>query len=660
MRLFDPFWSFFAPWIGAGLLLAGGCSDQHQSTTAGLTGATPSARYDNDGGAPPTPGASSAGANARAAAEPPLPLTLVARDAATRGLAAVERMLAAGLDGPHYLELRRAVACGAPFWIKRATVGSDVLLGPRSAVSEAGGALMALDGAVNAVDGAAARREAEQVKRALLLIREEILRNEVPGSAAATAISGAAYELGAIVLESNAGAPAGPDAVLADLRGTLDAIEQIVNAITQLTSPSLEFPALASAVQREIEPLRARLDAARTSLDLVDRASFVLGTGRLGAALRRFAGGAPGGRADLPYAARVPAGPGPGNGIDEPVSAFTLPAPRRPAPGSAARVDDSELAEIGRLLFLDRRLSRGDVRACVSCHAPARHFGDGLVAPTSLEPGGPPLRHTPTLLYTALHAVQMWDGRTLTAESQALNVIHARAEMGLSPGEILTKLGAIPAYKSAFAAIPGGLTEQNVTRALVAFEVRALAPADAPIDRFARGDEAALSPDQRAGLDVFAGQGRCARCHVPPLFGGSRPRDFAVPVFAVVGVTTDPSARALDPDRGRAAHTGRAADERSFKTPTVRNIARTAPYFHHGRFPKLEDVVDFYNKGAAKFMGLTIENQDPDVRPLKLSAEQVRVLLVFMRTALLDRTSPETLVAPAKKGPGTKPSAKSE
>jgi cytochrome c peroxidase len=235
----------------------------------------------------------------------------------------------------------------------------------------------------------------------------------------------------------------------------------------------------------------------------------------------------------------------------------------------------------------------------------------------------------------------MWDGATLSPEAQALHVIHSRAEMGLDAADLSAKLSAFPAYREALRDDTGQVSPARVAQALVAFEVEALVPADAPIDRFARGDEGALTAEQRRGLDVFVSKGRCARCHVPPFFGGSRPLDFAVPVFAVLGVPTSPTARVLDPDRGRALSTHRAADEHAFKTPTVRNVARTAPYFHHGRFARLEDVVAFYTLGGGRGLGLEVPNQDPDVRPLQLTAEEERALLVFLREALLDASSPE-------------------
>ena len=339
----------------------------------------------------------------------------------------------------------------------------------------------------------------------------------------------------------------------------------------------------------------------------------------------------------LPYPPRIPAA---GGGSAEPVSILTLPAPRRSAVSAA---DRRALARVGRDLFFDKRLSRGGVRSCASCHDPARWFTDGLVAPASLDPTDGALRHTPTLLYTSLHAAQLWDGSVLTAESQAIHVIHRRAEMGLSPGEIATALAAVPAYERALGSPPSAA---RVAQALVAFEIEALVPGDAPIDRLARGDAAALTTEQQRGLDVFAGKGRCARCHVPPLFGGSRPTDFAVPVFAAIGVPETPAGRALDPDRGRALVPHRADGEHAFKTPTVRDVAKTAPYFHNGRFPRLEDVISFYDKGGGRGLGLDVKNQDPDVRPLSLTPEETRALLVFLREALLDATPPEQAARP--------------
>lgn len=533
---------------------------------------------------------------------------------------------------PDYLALRRAVACGAPFFRREAATWTEPLLGPPRSANEAGGAMLALDGALESGDRGEALRQIDQIERALTVLDHAMSRSAASAAELSPALSDAAYDLGATALESSSGIPAGGAAVLADLQGTLDAIERGATSLASAPgSPraSKVIELALEALRTEAAPLRARLSAISSSIELSDRASFVLGTGRLGVAARRLAE-ALGASPKLPYRARTPTAD---NTAQEPVSALTLPAPRRAAPGS--KPDPPGLAELGARLFHEKRLSKGDDRSCASCHDPKRGYADGQRTPRSLDPAVT-LRHTPTLLYTPLNAAQMWDGRIVTPERQALGVIHARAEMGLTEGELKKKLQSIPAYRGALQGEPLGLDETMVARALVAFENAELVPASAPIDRFARGEEGALSADERAGLDVFAGAGRCARCHIPPFFGGSRPRDFAVPVFTVIGVPTDVTGRTLDPDRGRAAVTGRPRDEGSFKTPTVRDVALTAPYFHNGRFDTLDDVVAFYDRGGGRGAGLKVENQDPDVRPLKLTKEQIRTLLVFLRAGLRD------------------------
>ncbi len=245
--------------------------------------------------------------------------------------------------------------------------------------------------------------------------------------------------------------------------------------------------------------------------------------------------------------------------------------------------------------------------------------------PDSLLPETPILRNVPTLLYAPLQAAQFWDGRALTSERQAVLVMHSKVEMGV--------------LESSFPR-PDVASVTEAAAALAAFQARRLVPADAPIDRFARGDEKALSDEDSAGFDVFAGKGRCARCHAPPLFGGSHPPDFSTPVYSVLGVPATPAGKELDSDRGRAAVTRRDLDARAFKTPTLRNVARTGPYFHNGAFASLELVVDFYDKGGGKGLGLDVPNQDPDVLPLRLDPAEKRALLRFLRVALADLGRP--------------------
>ena len=573
---------------------------------------------------------------------PPSPLTRISEAPAGRGLLSLESLAAAlpqgrGDSDPRYLDLRRALAAGAPLWRRPESLGGEVVFGPPRSIDEGGGALLRLDAALVRGDAAAARPEMVALDRALRLFQNEARRLPPAPAVIAHALSLAAYDLGALALESIQGVPESSAAVLADLRGTLDFIETAAEALAQGNAGA---EAALGATKEIARPLRARLDAARTADDLDDRARFVLATGRLGVALRRLAAAA-GQPVRVPYRARFPTA---STDADEPISALTLPAAR-----SRPRKDgekEASFAALGRKLFSDKRLSKNNARSCATCHVPEKGFADGLPRPPSLDPAVT-LRHTPTLLYVPLHAAQLWDGGALSPERQALGVIHARAEMGLEPGELVSTLESAADLRALFQALPKpGVTAENVARALAAFESEAFVPGDAPIDVFARGDETALSPLHRRGLDVFAGKGRCARCHIPPFFGGSRPTDFAVPVFAALGVPDKPGGHTLDPDRGRGVVTSRAADEGAFKTPTARDVSRTAPYFHNGAFRTLEEVIDFYDKGGGKALGIPLPNQDPDVRPLGLSADDKRALLAFLREALLDKTPPDKLIAP--------------
>jgi len=315
-------------------------------------------------------------------------------------------------------------------------------------------------------------------------------------------------------------------------------------------------------------------------------------------------------------------------GPGEPVHALTVPKPR-PA---RAIVDLERAAELGAKLFRDERLSRRRDRSCLSCHDPKLGWADGKERPKSLDPKVT-LRHTPSLLYAPLAAALLWDGRTLTPDDQALGVIRAHAELGGDPEALAATLGKTDDGRRGLEAA-GGVSARGIALALAAYEARELVPARAPIDRFARGDDAALDEDVLRGLDVFAGKGRCARCHAPPVFGGSRPPDFLTVTFANLGLTRGPGSKELDPDRGRGERTGLAAQEHAMKTPSIRGAAESPPYFHNGAFPTLAAVVDFYDQGGGRGLGLEVANQDPDVRKLGLEKGEREALLGFLRIAL--------------------------
>jgi len=485
------------------------------------------------------------------------------------------------------------------------------LFGPPRSADETG-AVLRLDLALEAGDQVQAQREARNIEAALSLAMLSVQAHPSL-SKVAQALSDAAFQLGARALESTATTPTRPDAVHADLAGSLDGIE---TGLGLFDGPSAARP-----------PVDAALTELKNTLPEAEawpgRAAFVVATGRLGAALRALTAER-GATARIPYV---------GARGEVNISALTLPAPRLP-------VDDKQAA-LGRTLFSDRRLSVDRRRSCADCHQPAHGFSDGKMTPTAL-PGTPAIRrNTPTLLYAALQAAQLWDGRMLAPEAQALGVLHAESEMGLSAAALLTVVRGDVVLRGRFEALfPDGVTERNIGLSLAAYEAKMLSPGRSPVDRFAAG-ESALDAEELAGLDVFCGRGRCARCHLPPLFGGTRPTDFAVPVYSVLGVPTAPKVAVLDADRGRGGITGIGVQEHAFKTPTVRDIALTGPYFHNGAFSSLEDVVDFYDRGGGRGLGLDVPNQDPDLVPLKLDLGERRALLAFLRRGLDDGALPK-------------------
>jgi cytochrome c peroxidase len=520
------------------------------------------------------------------------------------GRAAEESLAAACDDRPSYIQLRRAAVALLSVWRRSNALAAEATFGPEVSILEAGGSIGSLDRAMTVHDCPSVVRATRNIGASFRVEDAALARHGIARAVFAQALSDAAYRLGEAAMESTPYVPENDDAALADVLGLLDFLEGGVQAMGFDVGVDLR-PLLELRQAHTLAELCAELRA-----EVGDRASLVVATGVLGHAIRREALA----QGLAPILMIRPLG----NVSD--VSALTLPRPAAPSdPGQAA---------LGRRLFFDPRLSAGGVRACATCHVPERAFADGIVAPTSLDPAAPLRRNTPSLLYAPLEAALTWDGRVRTADRQALMVIHTRGEMGLTDTELTRAIASDPTYAQAFrAAFHESVTPQDIGLALAAYESSEFVPGTAPIDRFARGDRGALSADAKAGFDVFAGKGRCARCHIPPVFGGSRPPDFTAPVFAVLGVPSAPNANAVDADRGRNG---------AFRVPTVRNMRRTAPYFHHGRYATLEQVVDFYDRGGGRGLGLDVPNQDPEIRPLHLSVEDKRVLVVFLHESLDD------------------------
>jgi cytochrome c peroxidase len=572
-------------------------------------GSAPSAQ------APASPASAAPSGVASAAVRKPEGLRIPVEAAAAARAALARAIPGKDANNPDYLAFRREVARGEPFF-RGLGFQAEALFGGGPA-DEIGGALGRLDVAMEAGEKKAIEESAAEVSRALRLLEDSLSRSPVQPAQLPDILPRAVYWLGAALAGSKPGLSRIPAAAVADALGLLDAIQQASALALALVSPAQDTGEALARLEPRFLAVRKALEPARATGELSDRARLCLLTGRIGADLRALL--SPFGKPWNPYAPRVP---GQGSALEEPTTVLTVPVLGRGARRDPA--EEERLADVGEKLFSDRTLSKGGKRSCATCHVPSKGYSDGKARPESLLPEAPILRNAPTLLYAPLHAAQFWDGRALTSERQALLVMHSKAEMG--------------GVDSAFPR-EGAESVEVAAAALAAFQARRLVPASSPLDRFARGDEAALSDEDRAGFDVFAGKGRCARCHVPPLFGGSHPPDFSTAVYSVLGVPETAAGKSLDPDRGRAAVTRQEIHAGAFKTPTVRNAVKTAPYFHNGAFSTLEAVIDFYDKGGGKGLGLSLPNQDPDVVPLRLTKGDRSALLRFLRVALTDASA---------------------
>ena len=238
-------------------------------------------------------------------------------------------------------------------------------------------------------------------------------------------------------------------------------------------------------------------------------------------------------------------------------------------------------------------------------------------------------RSAPTIINSAYQDFQFWDGRALKLEGQALGPIQNPIEMEMKLDDLIPKLNKIEGYRKQFRAVFGtDATPDAVAKAIAAFE-RTVLSGDAPFDRFKAGDKTALSAAAQRGMTVYFNKAQCSACHSGP--------NFTDGAFHNIGVGMEKP----EPDLGRFAETKLAGDRGAFKTPTLREIARTAPYMHDGRLKTLEDVVTYYDKG-----GHPNPQLDEEIFPLKLTAEQKADLVTFLKEGLSSASYPN--IAPPK------------
>ena len=329
------------------------------------------------------------------------------------------------------------------------------------------------------------------------------------------------------------------------------------------------------------------------------------------------------------------------------------PGPGSPAPVEEARArpsqqpqpqlpplelpDDPKRAEkiaLGHALFFDKRLSGSNDRACYTCHQ--NEDGNGGRDPLAIGSGDKPLtRHSPVIWNVGYwKSAFYWDGRAKTLEAN-VNGAWGGGNMGGAPGadtpektaaaldKRAAELAAIAGYKKLFeAAFPGAAIKAEHVNQAIAEYMRTMVCKDTAYDRYAAGDKSALTEQQQRGLDVFQGKARCQTCHVPPFFSTAMSVDGGAYFNVGIGTKDVPEDQV---DVGRMKVTEKPEDWAAFKVPSLRNVTKSAPYFHDGSVAKLEDAVRLMASG-----GIPNKNKTPLLEDTKLGDAEIADLVAFL------------------------------
>ncbi|MDA2930040.1 cytochrome-c peroxidase [Acidobacteria bacterium AH-259-O06] len=262
-----------------------------------------------------------------------------------------------------------------------------------------------------------------------------------------------------------------------------------------------------------------------------------------------------------------------------------------PVPIPADNPPTAETIALGRRLYYDPILSLDNTVACGTCHKPEFGFSDGKPVSQGVH-GQKGTRNAPTVFNAAYYTTQFWDGRAPNLEKQAEGPVQNPIEMAHTLEGVEKKLMADPSYRQEFekAFGPGAISYEKVEKAIASFE-RTVISGNSPFDRyFYAGEERALNEAAKLGFEVFRDpkRGNCTACHVIGLFTDNN--------FHNIGVGLDEQGELID--LGRYEVTKKDADRGAFKTPSLRNVALTAPYMHDGSLQTLKEVVDFYIGGG--------------------------------------------------------------
>lgn len=301
---------------------------------------------------------------------------------------------------------------------------------------------------------------------------------------------------------------------------------------------------------------------------------------------------------------------------------------------------NEKVVELGKLLFFDPILSDKVERSCASCHQPEKAFTDGQKKSLARGFDGTVDRNSPTLINAVYSDRYFYDLRAEKLEKQIHHVLFDDREFNTNFFEVFNRLNQSEEYKLMFkenfpnfGANP--INRYSLATALSSYVI-SLRGWNSPFDQYIRGERKELSASVKRGFNLFMGKAGCGTCHFAPTFNGLVPPLYQENESEILGVpdSNDPKDMKLDSDPGR--YKGLMQEQfdiylRSFKTVTVRNVEKTAPYMHNGVYAKLEEIMDFYNKGGGEGMGLSVPHQTLPPDPLELKDQEISDVIVFMK-----------------------------
>ncbi len=277
---------------------------------------------------------------------------------------------------------------------------------------------------------------------------------------------------------------------------------------------------------------------------------------------------------------------------------------------------ETAIVALGKQLFFDPRLSVDNSMSCASCHQPDKGWSDGEKTP--LDRFGERIgRATPGLLNLQEHTVFMWDGRAENLVDQVALPITSPREMNMDLDQLVLRLRAVPAYESEFSELySDGVTARNIQHAIAGFE-KTLVSGVSDFSEWVAGDERAMTVQQKQGFQLFTDpqKGNCVACHHPPGFTDNG--------FHNLGLENVQQESA---DLGRYNIRPVALLKGAFRTPGLKDIERTAPYFHDGSAATLESVMDYYIEGGRHRSGVS-----PNFKPLDITQQEKQALVAFLK-----------------------------